>query len=146
LPLETGPDPALSRPVASAGAIVRSMIRDMDLVRELLLQIERAGPAGIDGWVVVDGYDQPTIAYHTKLLKTAGLIDAYILEADGVPPVAARINCLTWAGHDFLDAIKNDTVWNRTKRTIAEKGGGATVEIVKALAVTYAKAHFGIPG
>ncbi len=40
---------------------------------------------------------------------------------------------LTWGGHDFLDAIRNDDVWSKTKSTVQEKVGSATFEVVKAL-------------
>jgi Hypothetical protein (DUF2513) len=120
------------------------MIRDMDLIRELLLRIEAAGPHGIDEWITIDGYDQPTIAYHVDLLAQRGIIKAYVLRADGVPPIAARIESLTWEGHEFLGKIRNDTVWQKTRAVIAEKGGGVSIEIVAAVAMKIAKAHFGV--
>jgi hypothetical protein len=38
---------------------------------------------------------------------------------------------LTWAGHDFLAAGRNDTVWQKAKAKIVSKLGDAPVEIFK---------------
>ena len=46
---------------------------------------------------------------------------------------------LTWEGHELRDLLKNDNVWQRVKATIAEKGGGASIEIVKELAMRISK-------
>jgi hypothetical protein len=79
-------------------------------------------------------------------MQEAGLVDAHVMRADGVPPYAARVFRLTWQGHDFLEATRNDTIWVKTKNFIMEKGGGASFEIVKAVALKYAAAHFGLEG
>lgn len=62
----------------------------------------------------------------------AGLIEAIIEKATGD---VCRAGDLTWNGHEFLDAIKNDTVWNDVKKTAAKHGGSLPFDIVKALAV-----------
>ncbi len=48
---------------------------------------------------------------------------------------------MTWEGHDFLDAIRNDTIWNRVKATVTEKGGGASVEVMKEIAIQIGKRY-----
>jgi hypothetical protein len=42
---------------------------------------------------------------------------------------------LTGAGHDYLDAIRDDGIWQQTKEAVAETGGSATLEILKSLAI-----------
>jgi hypothetical protein len=49
---------------------------------------------------------------------------------------------LTWDGHEFLDAIRNDTVWNKTKRVIADKGGSIPFDVLKDLALKFTRTHF----
>ena len=44
----------------------------------------------------------------------------------------------SWSGHDYLDAVRDPTVWKETKSR-AEKIGGWTFGIVKDLAVAYVK-------
>ena len=44
------------------------------------------------------------------------------------------ITRLTWYGHEFLDAINNDTVWEKTKKSFASSGVSMTFELVKSVA------------
>lgn len=39
---------------------------------------------------------------------------------------------LTWEGHEFLDKIREDTIWNKTKDTIVDKGLPFVFDIVKS--------------
>jgi hypothetical protein len=118
------------------------MKREPDLIREILLQVEAAGQEGIQQFRS-EAFDTPTIAYHVRLLHDAGYITGVVKPMFG-GNIACNIAGMSWEGHDLIDAIKNDTVWARTKAAIAEKGGGATIEVIKALATSYAKAHFGL--
>jgi len=38
---------------------------------------------------------------------------------------------LTWAGHEFIEAARNDTVWQKTKTVVREKTGALTLEMLK---------------
>jgi DNA-binding transcriptional ArsR family regulator len=123
------------------------MRRDMDLVRKILLQVElTTEEEGRSRYLAVDGYDQATVARHVELLLEAGLVDAHLIGGDGVPPQAARVFRLKWEGHDFLNAVRNDTVWAKTKQMVKDKGGSASFEIIKAIAIGFAKEAFGLPG
>ncbi|HEM8495069.1 hypothetical protein BGV52_29625 [Burkholderia ubonensis] len=116
------------------------MKRDMDLIRELMLKLE-ALPLGSRDVVyidpdamAVDGYDAHQIDYHLQLLEQAGLIDAGGL-GGGVGPGIA-FGRLSWAGHDFLDAVRSPDVWDRTTQA-ATAAGGFTVELLMFAAKTY---------
>jgi hypothetical protein len=47
---------------------------------------------------------------------------------------------LTWRGNDFLDNIRDQTVWNKTKAA-AQNLGGASWDIISDLAKGYVKAE-----
>lgn len=96
------------------------MKRDLELVRRILLHLEadEASPSGFGGFVE-DGYDLPAIHYHIRLLHDAGLI-----EADEIVPGQWWPERMTWSGHEFLDAARNEELWKET-RTRVEKGTGA---------------------
>jgi hypothetical protein len=99
------------------------MKRDLDLVRRILLHLEGEGEnASPSGWsaFVEDGYDLPTIHYHVRLLHDAGLI-----EADEIVPGQWWPERMTWAGHEFLDAARNEELWQETKRRVAGSVGSA---------------------
>ena len=113
------------------------MQRNMDLIRELLLKLEalpmRPGeimsitPDAEE--VAVPGYNPDQIDYHLSQISKAGLID----EAGARPMIGIGFRCLTPAGHDFLDSIRDPETWAKTKK-LAEGAGGFTIAILKDLA------------
>jgi len=118
------------------------MKRDMELVRAILLATE-AHPKG-SGWidVKIEGYSQEEVAYHVKLLADAGLIEAHDLTTQG--DFCWKPSSLTWHGHEFLDAVRNDTVWAKTKEVVKEKGGSVPFAVLQALVIKIAGAAFGL--
>jgi Hypothetical protein (DUF2513) len=104
------------------------MKRDLDLVRHILFQLEGegkdSGPSGPSafGWnaFVEQGHELETIHYHVQLLHDAGLI-----EANEVMPGQWWPDRMTWAGHEFLDAARNEDLWQETKRRVAGRVGSA---------------------
>ena len=122
------------------------MMRDMDLIRKILLRIEAIGTIGVIPSLEQDGFSRPEIEYHLSLLINRELVDGRAAPLSGYK-YAIRINGLTWEGHDFLDAIRDDSVWTKTK----EKASGAgqdlqklPLEVIKAFAVSAAKELFGL--
>ena len=53
---------------------------------------------------------------------------------------AFYVGRLTWEGHEFLDKIKNDTVWNKTLKVIKEKVLPLALDTVKDIAAAVAAA------
>ncbi|NMC56506.1 MAG: DUF2513 domain-containing protein [Eubacteriaceae bacterium] len=112
------------------------MQRDMELIRKILFAIEEKY---VDTWLdsselLIDGYDMKTIGYHCAILQDAGLIAYYDGLYGGDELVEFGVGRLTWNGHEFLDKIKNDTVWNKTKETISKKGVPFVLDAVKEIA------------
>lgn len=112
------------------------MQRDMELIRKILFTIEEKY---VDTWlhsskIKIDGYDMKTIAYHCVILHDAGLVSDYKGNYSGNELSFFGVGRLTWAGHEFLDKIKNDTVWNKTKGVIKEKGIPFVLDAVKEIA------------
>ena len=112
------------------------MQRDMELIRKILFTIEEKY---VDTWlggneISIDGYDMKTVAYHCSILHDAGLIYDYKGQYGDDELFFFGVGRLTWAGHEFLDKIKNDTVWNKTKGVIKEKGIPFVLDAVKEIA------------
>ena len=112
------------------------MQRDMELIRKILLTIEEKY---VDIWlggneISIDGYDMKTIAYHCAILHDAELIYDYKGQYGGDELLFFGVGRLTWAGHEFLDKIKNDSVWSKTKGVIKEKGIPFVLDAVKEIA------------
>lgn len=112
------------------------MKRDMDLIRLILLAIE-AHPELYSWDVALDipGYSKKEIVYQVKLLSEAGLIEARIIPSGGYSDY--RVNSLTWAGHEFLEASRDDNRWEKVKRLVMEKTGSISFEVLKAGLVQY---------
>ncbi len=108
------------------------MKRDMDLIRKILLAIEaHPEPEYWDVPLNIEGYSNKDIAYHVKLLSEAGLIEARKQEIIGYP-TQWEVNALTWAGHEFLEASRDDSRWEKVKRLLLEKTGSLSFEVLKA--------------
>lgn len=118
------------------------MKRDMDLLRELLLKLEalpirRGGIVTITPdaeEIAVPGYDIDQVDYHLSQIKQAGFID----EGGARPMTGIGFRCLTPAGHDFLDSVRNPETWAKTKKAAAG-AGGFTLDLLKDLAKGFLK-------
>ncbi len=122
------------------------MKRDMDLGRRILQAVE-SSDEDPRSWVeldFVDEYPKNFVSYHVVLLADAGLIEAQdfmTLGEDGYKWMPKR---LTSAGHDFLDAARQEENWNEGKRLL-EKTGVASLTLLKELLVHLAKQKLGLP-
>lgn len=99
------------------------MKRDMELVRKILFYVEENYVAG-QKWlrnIDIEGYDYDVIMEHVLLVYENGLIQD-IKDISTLGGISYWIGNLSNAGYDFLDKIRSDTVWNKTKTTIKEKG------------------------
>lgn len=120
------------------------MRRDMDLVREILLRAEDTEYHRLKS-SAFEGKDELTVARHFELMKEAGLIEADLLclpEHRGVE--RGTVLRLTWEGHEFLDAARNEDVWKRTKEIVKEKGGSVSFEVLKSIVTKVALSLFGL--
>lgn len=123
------------------------MQRDLDLVRLILMRVENAsGPLTLRDFAS-DAYADAVVAYHLRLMENRGLIDAsFTTEWSGIV-VKATVSGLTWEGADYLDAIRDDGLWRKTKEALKRSGAvtfGAVKEVAVAAAVASAKASLGI--
>jgi hypothetical protein len=115
----------------------------MDLVRAILLEVEKF-PFDRDGTpITIEGHTEDEVQYHLILLDQAGLVTIDMLTYDG-GALRTPIG-LTWAGHEFLDAARNNTTWNRAKHAIVEKGGAVSFEILKAYLTAKSRELLGLP-
>lgn len=92
-----------------------SMERDMNLIRELLIELKSKNPG--ESFEANNEKEN----YHMYLILKDGLIDAEMNNyADG--NTSFDYIYLTPTGHDFLDAAENETVWNKTKEALKQQG------------------------
>lgn len=109
------------------------MKRDMELVRKILFKIEDTVDNVAEYNLLIDGYSMEQIAYHCAILNEGGYIYAYKGDYASNKIYSFGVGRLTWEGHEFLDNIRADTVWNRTKEVISSKGLPLVFDIVKSV-------------
>ena len=104
------------------------MQRNLDLVRDILLFVESKS-ATVDYFSVqVDGYSEREINYHVYLLMQQQFITGT------EPPLRHAqvvVTGLTWNGHEYLDTVRSDTVWRKTKERL---NGAASFDLVLQIA------------
>lgn len=110
------------------------MTRDMELVRKILLYIEENYVDVALYNIEIEGYDLKTTAYHCKLCYENGLITDYKGSYAEGGLTDFGVSSLTWKGHDFLEKIRNENTWNKTKKVIKEKGLAMTISVVEKVA------------
>lgn len=109
------------------------MKRNWDIIRKILLKIE-ALPTESDALESseLDGIDSETAAYHIRLLIESGLVMGSCRNTT-VPP-SCTAHRLSWEGHEFLDKIKRDTIWNKVKQSAMQQGLELSLEVIKLAA------------
>jgi len=74
----------------------------------------------------------------------AGLIDGAIrTDAQGYPNGVASIR-LTCKGHEFLDAARNDSIWQKTTGRVRSKGISLTFDLLKELLTATIRGQLGL--
>jgi hypothetical protein len=105
------------------------MKRDDDYIRELLFEAE----ASLEPYLIAVQHlsmssEQQKRHQHAELLCDAGFFTA----------VNSGVYRITNQGHDYLAAVRSDTIWEKTKGAARELGG-VTLGIMKDMAVAYLK-------
>ena len=118
------------------------MKRDMDLIRLILLELEKSDPHDVF-CPDISGYQDKEINYHLELLISAGLVTGDMNYAWGMR--SSPVVRLEMEGHDLLDNIRTDTIWTKTKTFLGSKGvTTVSVEVLKTAAQYILKRELGV--
>jgi hypothetical protein len=117
------------------------MKRDWDVIREILQKVEDLMTNETITSFDYDNTRTDVITYHIKLLYQAGLIEA--VDCSSMDGDEFIVNGLTWEGHEFLESIRSESIWKKTKSKIIEKGGSMTFDIIKTVAIELFKSSIG---
>ena len=109
------------------------MKRDFNLIRAILLALEENETVIGFSTLEIDGVTEEQVSYHVRLLFQAGLIDA--LDASAMNSFHWLPGLLTWDGHEFLDASRDETRWKSAQNLILEKGGDLGFDVLKDVLV-----------
>lgn len=116
---------------------------DKECVRNVLLTLESLNKdvaLTSDNYAefpLLSSYDLETVSYTLKRLDEAGFVNVKFFPVlSGDDPF--RATSLTWAGHQFLDNIRDDGVWKETKK-VASKVAGVSLPILSEIATSVLK-------
>ena len=85
-------------------------------------------------------FDKNSVFYAVSKLNEAGFVNATMITSAGMSDY--KIYDLSFEGHQYLDSIRNDRVWNKVKEQITTLGGSLPFELIKTLGITYIKSLF----
>lgn len=84
--------------------------------------------------VEIKGFTTEEIVYTADKLLEAGYITANrnaYLGGDHIPDI--DIKSITWEGHKFLDSVRDNTVWKKTKE-ITSKFSSVSISMIEHIA------------
>jgi hypothetical protein len=116
------------------------MRRDFDLIRDLMLKLEAlpVRPGTLISFstneVAVEGHTWDEIDAHLYMIYDTG----YVIGDGRMPSGEWMFRRLSPDGHDFLDSVRDQTIWSKTKAGAATVGGW-TLPILAELAKAYIK-------
>ena len=108
------------------------MKRDMDLIKDILLKAEAISSEYFRSHEIEDiKKKKEEIEYQIKIMCDAGFLEP--IARPSVSPKRTEDILgyrITWFGHDFLDACRDEARWKQAK-DIGAKIGGFTLEVLK---------------
>lgn len=116
------------------------MKRNLELIRFLLIKLEECNHYNIRLSELIKNspYTLEEADYNVRLLSEANYVKVF-----GFAPAKNAKDWLlirlTFIGHEYLDAIRDDTVWRKTRDKLLTVGGTASLEMVKVVAYAIAK-------
>jgi len=114
------------------------MKRDLTLSKKILAFIEVEPVTRYVMNVKIEGYSKQEVDYHLQLLEDAGYVLCHHT-GDGHKPKR-----LTNDGHDFLEASRNEGVWNKMIKTGKDKGIELSFSLAKEMMISYTKDLIGL--
>lgn len=123
------------------------MKRDLDLIRHILLCVEESNeiPTRIES-MVTEKYSLDDIAYNITLLNDAGYVVLYKHPALESRTQRFYIERLTMAGCDYLDNVRDNKIWAKTKEAISNVAQSASLDVIKNIAGSLINAAIAVAG
>ena len=125
------------------------MKRDVDLIRSIALRLEEQDePLDVDNEMATDlglsGYTNRQVDEHLLIMQEAGLLDGEQLKAfgGGVKWINLR---LTWHGHEFLAAARDEAIWKQATGKVSSKVGSVTLDVLTRVLSDLAGKAMGLP-
>jgi len=111
------------------------MKRDLDYLREILLKCEadESGQLSCDDFA--DEYhSEDCAAYHCQLLLDEHFIEVIPIEDLSSMYSRCIVRRITSQGHNYLDSVRNDSIWVKTKEKLKEVGDSLPLSLILKVA------------
>jgi len=120
------------------------MKRDFELIRKMVLMIESEDHVWRHEELNIPEYSDDQIAYHAYLLVDAGFAIGQDSTQANSKVVQYDIFHLTWAGHEFADAVRDESRWKKVIEQIKGKSEGITLAVLTQLLIAVMKMAVGL--
>lgn len=119
------------------------MILNYDCIRDIIKYCEKEIVLDEEGvlskinpdmlYSALPSFSKQDIDYSVKYMIEADIIDGYIPKYDNYDIPTFYISDITVNGYNFLEKIKNDTAWNKTK-DISKQIGVHSIDVLTEIA------------
>lgn len=120
------------------------MKREPDLIRILLLYFEAKPNDQVDSCPIIPEYTAQQVAHHLLLMHEAGFLRAEPELTKTGRVIKIHPFSLTWHGHEFLDAARDESLWRKATSIAAAKTGALSFSVLQALLISMTKQQLGI--
>ncbi len=115
------------------------MKRDYHLIRELLRTLEeKTNPGHMTAEDFhIEGYQKLQIGDHLRQLYEAGFISGEAIRSTTTPERIIDVwpFDLTWQGHEFIAAARNDSVWKKVRSNLGDRFAAVPFSVLTSLLI-----------
>lgn len=120
------------------------MKRNMELVRKILIELEKIEKSPREPIILsIEEYSIDEIDYHLEIMAEAGLLKLFSIPKT-FDDEFHSVDRMTWQGHEFLEASRNETNWRKAMQLIKDKGEGVPFGVLQGLLIQVIKSHVGL--
>jgi len=98
----------------------------------------------IDWGVELPDFTHIQIRHHAYLMIQGGLIEGTVRQGTRDPLPLAAPSSITWAGHDFLEAVKDPSLWDKARINVIKPAGGVAFSVLLEWVKTEAMTRLGL--
>jgi hypothetical protein len=110
------------------------MKRDMDLVRKILMVCADHDHGCAPHDLAIEDYSGEQIGYHVYLMMQARLVKGVDISGGGDESPQAELASVTWDGHEFLEASRDEGIWSKAKQA-SGLTGGMVLDVLKSVLI-----------
>ena len=108
-----------------------------DCIRDVLLELEtfHIGVYKVDSFQnCLLHYSSEQILYTLIKLYEVAYINAQLIRSSDGQLITFRVYDMTFQGHEFLEKIRSDTVWNQKLKPVFTTIGSMSLEVISSVA------------